>query len=303
MLGLDAYGSSSDDDDTVTDPPSARTAANRAETTRDAPEPSAPPAKPLFGNLPRPGVAKRVVRIPAPALRAALEDDSESDSEDGRAVKRARAAVVGGRGGSLAAALPKPKLAGSTGSGRGAALDLDRPSMRVDRASGDALEANETDEEEEELSEEEAGPHAADAYAVGDDGEYLHQEAFAHVGGGALDGETDDASVDLADGDSFVDRALAAAQKLERERHGREIRIQTISAADVRKAGRGVRASIMPVEGAFTNIHTVAGSSTARSKHQITSLLHDAKMAEQRILETGAKLKETRAAARQKYGW
>jgi len=159
MLGLDAYGSSSDDDDTVVDPPSARAEAIQAETTR---KPSASPSKPLFGNLPRPGVAKRVVTIPAPALRAALDDDSESDSEDGRAVKRARAAEsVRGRGGSLAEALPRPKLAGSMGSGRGAALDLGRPSANVNRARVDAVEANEAAAAED-LSDEEAGPHAAD---------------------------------------------------------------------------------------------------------------------------------------------
>mgnify|MGYP001997031798 CR=1 FL=1 len=106
----------------------------------------------------------------------------------------------------------------------------------------------------------------------------------------------------LGSGD-FVDQALAAAAKVERERHGRDIEIMTISADDLRKAPQRPGAAIIQHEGALSNIHTTQTSATAKHKHQLTSLLHEAKVEESRILEAGLKANQTRATNRRKYGW
>jgi len=303
MLGLDAYGSSSEDE--AREPAPAPSPRAR-ETRVDAPRPATAP-KLSFGNLPKPGGARRVVTIPAPALARALEDDSDSDSDD-RATKRARrsgaiAEAKDGTFGSLAAALPKPKRAlgggggGLGGGGGGVMLDLG------DSAEGDIARGYDDDEDED--GDDEAGPsvHAASMYAVDDNGEYVHQDAHVY----ALDAHTVDGGIEPSRADQnsgdFVDQALAAAAKVERERHGRDIEIMTIAADDLRKAPQRPGAAIIQPEGAFSNIQTTQASSTARHKHQLTSLLHEAKVEESRILEAGLKANQTRATNRRKYGW
>ena len=312
MLGLDAYGSSSDDEG-----PGAET------ETVPAPEPAAraPPAMPskatarasdvTFSKLPP--AARRVVTIPAPALARALDDDSDSDSDAIMASKRRKTAqTAGGSGASLTSALPKPKRAalgggGALGAGAlgggGAMLDLGTGGFGT-RANAEANECGDQGEEEEE-----AGPHAAAVYAVGDDGEYVnpnaayayHADAYDDDENG--DGATMPANEGAAQG-SFVDQALAAAAKAEYERHGREIKITTLSAADLRKRpGHGKTAPMLETEGMFQQVQATRASSTARNKHQITSLLHEAKVNEKQILEAGFKANATRAQNRKRYGW
>ena len=306
MLGLDAYGSSSEENE---------------PTNNDAPAPApAPaPAKPAparrpasaglnFSNLPKPGGSRRVVTIPAPALaRAAAGDESDSDS-DGYRAKRARGGEDGGESGagrlSLASALPKPKRAALGGSGGvlggggggGAMLDVG--------GGFDARERGALDEEAEE--EEEAGPsaHASSLYAVDDDGEYVNPETRAYAASGYVeDDERSEHPVLDSKSSDFVDQALAAAAKIERERHGREIKIMTINAEDVRKVPKGPGAAIIAPEGQLQHLQTTQASATARYKHQLTSLVHEAKVEEARVLESGDKLNATRAQARRKYGW
>jgi len=303
MLGLDAYGSSSDDEAQEREP----SPAPRAREARvDAPRPAAA-QKPSFGNLPKPGGARRVVTIPAPALARALEDDDDSDSDD-HAAKRARRAganaeASGGKIGSLAAALPKPKRAlgggggGLGGGGGGVMLDLGDD--------GEDSVARGHDEDEDEDEDEEAGPsaHAASMYAVDDDGEYVNRDAHVYAADAyAVSDDAEQTRANLSSGD-FVDQALAAAAKVERERHGRDIEIMTISADDLRKAPQRPGAAIIQHEGALSNIHTTQTSATAKHKHQLTSLLHEAKVEESRILEAGLKANQTRATNRRKYGW
>lgn len=313
MLGLDAYGSSSDDEGPGAD-------------TIPAPEPAAaraPPAMPSKATTVRasdvtfsklPPAARRVVTIPAPALARALDDDSDSDSDDIMASKRRKTAqTAGGSGASLTSALPKPKRAALGGGGTlgvgalgggGAMLDLGTGGFgsRVN------TDANECDDQEEE-EEEEAGPHAAAMYAVGDDGEYVNPNAAYAYDADAYDddengdGATMPANEGAAQG-SFVDQALAAAAKAEYERHGREIKITTLSAADLRKRpGHGKTAPVLETDGMFQQVQATRASSTARNKHQITSLLHEAKVNEKQILEAGFKANATRATNRKRYGW
>ena len=308
MLGLYAYGSSDDDDgtDTVAPRPTARATPSARKSASTKVASSLPPptsSSSLFSELPAASgtTTRRVVTIPAPALARALEDDSESDSEDERLAKRARGG--GGRDGagtSLAAALPKPKRDTGAG-GREMALDLgSRPTVS---SGAIGRRDDEAEDEEDELSDEDAGPHAADMYAVGDDGQWVNQDAYGDVGDANANAPEDDiVELDVM-GDAFVDKALAAAAKIERERNGREIKIATISAADLRKSARGPGAAIMPIEGQFSRIHTTQGSQAARHKHQLTELLHDAKVAEERTIESGVKAAHTRASNRQKYGW
>jgi hypothetical protein len=312
MLGLDAYGSSSDDEG-----PGAET------ETVPAPEPAAraPPAMPskatarasdvTFSKLPP--AARRVVTIPAPALARALDDDSDSDSDAIMASKRRKTAqTAGGSGASLTSALPKPKRAalgggGALGAGAlgggGAMLDLGTGGFGT-RANAEANECGDQEEEEEE-----AGPHAAAMYAVGDDGEYVNPNAAYAYDADAYDddengdGATMPANEGAAQG-SFVDQALAAAAKAEYERHGREIKITSLSAADLRKRpGHGKTAPMLETEGMFQQVQATRASSTARNKHQITSLLHEAKVNEKQILEAGFKANATRAQNRKRYGW
>ena len=312
MLGLDAYGSSSDDEG-----PGAET------ETVPAPEPAAraPPAMPskatarasdvTFSKLPP--AARRVVTIPAPALARALDNDSDSDSDAIMASKRRKTAqTAGGSGASLTSALPKPKRAalgggGALGAGAlgggGAMLDLGTGGFGT-RANAEANECGDQEEEEEE-----AGPHAAAMYAVGDDGEYVNPNAAYAYDADAYDddengdGATMPANEGAAQG-SFVDQALAAAAKAEYERHGREIKITTLSAADLRKRpGHGKTAPMLETEGMFQQVQATRASSTARNKHQITSLLHEAKVNEKQILEAGFKANATRAQNRKRYGW
>ena len=312
MLGLDAYGSSSDDEG-----PGAET------ETVPAPEPAAraPPAMPskatarasdvTFSKLPP--AARRVVTIPAPALARALDDDSDSDSDAIMASKRRKTAqTAGGSGASLTSALPKPKRAalgggGALGAGAlgggGAMLDLGTGGFGT-RANAEANECGDQEEEEEE-----AGPHAAAMYAVGDDGEYVNPNAAYAYDADAYDddengdGATMPANEGAAQG-SFVDQALAAAAKAEYERHGREIKITSLSAADLRKRpGHGKNAPVLETDGMFQQVQATRASSTARNKHQITSLLHEAKVNEKQILEAGFKANATRAQNRKRYGW
>ena len=312
MLGLDAYGSSSDDEG-----PGAET------ETVPAPEPAAraPPAMPskatarasdvTFSKLPP--AARRVVTIPAPALARALDNDSDSDSDAIMASKRRKTAqTAGGSGASLTSALPKPKRAalgggGALGAGAlgggGAMLDLGTGGFGT-RANAEANECGDQEEEEEE-----AGPHAAAMYAVGDDGEYVNPNAAYAYDADAYDddengdGATMPANEGAAQG-SFVDQALAAAAKAEYERHGREIKITSLSAADLRKRpGHGKTAPMLETEGMFQQVQATRASSTARNKHQITSLLHEAKVNEKQILEAGFKANATRAQNRKRYGW
>lgn len=301
MLGLEGYGSSSDDDD---DDIVVDASANARSVE---PVPVARPAPASFASLPRPS-ARRVVTIPAPALARALEDD-DSDSDAREAAKRRKTAPEArGTGLSLKAALPKPLRAGRGGGG---ALDLgtfDEGGRAVGAKSDSIAFASGARAAEED---EDVGPHAAAAYAVGDDGEYVDPTA-AYANGGADDDDDDDDDRNerggLTSGSarevSFVDRALAEAAKTERERHGRDIKIITLNAADVRKRpGQGTHAPVIENEGVLQQFAATRTSSTARHKHQITSLLHEAKVNEKQILETGSKASATRAANRQRYGW
>jgi hypothetical protein len=161
------------------------------------------------------------------------------------------------------------------------------------------------DEDEDEDEDEEAGPsaHAASMYAVDDDGEYVNRDAHVYAADAyAVSDDAEQTRANLSSGD-FVDQALAAAAKVERERHGRDIEIMTISADDLRKAPQRPGAAIIQHEGALSNIHTTQTSATAKHKHQLTSLLHEAKVEESRILEAGLKANQTRATNRRKYGW
>ena len=305
MLGLDAYGSSSEEDEPTKDDAPAPAPA-------PAPERPAPARRPAsaglnFSNLPKPGGSRRVVTIPAPALARAVEaDESDSDS-DGYRAKRARGGEDGGVSGagrvSLASALPKPKRAALGGSGGvlggggggGAMLDVG--------GGFDALDRGAVDEEVEE--EEEAGPsvHASSLYAVDDAGEYVNPETRAYAASGYVEDDGREQPVFDSKSSDFVDQALAAAAKIERERHGREIKILTINADDVRKVPTGPGAAIIAPEGQLQHLQTTQASSTARYKHQLTSLVHEAKVEEARALESGDKLASTRAQARRKYGW
>ena len=145
----------------------------------------------------------------------------------------ARGGEDGGESGagrvSLASALPKPKRAALGGSGGvlggggggGAMLDVG--------GGFDARERGAVDEEAEE--EEEAGPsaHASSLYAVDDDGEYVNPETRAYAASGYVeDDERSEHPVLDSKSSDFVDQALAAAAKIERERHGREIKLSLI---------------------------------------------------------------------------
>ena len=212
----------------------------------------------------------------------------------------------------MTSALPKPKRAalgggGALGAGAlgggGAMLDLGTGGFGT-RANAEANECGDQEEEEKE-----AGPHAAAMYAVGDDGEYVNPNAAYAYDADAYDddengdGATMPANEGAAQG-SFVDQALAAAAKAEYERHGREIKITTLSAADLRKRpGHGKTAPMLETEGMFQQVQATRASSTARNKHQITSLLHEAKVNEKQILEAGFKANATRAQNRKRYGW
>lgn len=318
MLGLDAYGSSSEDEDAPVPVPVA--------ATRNPPvPPTTTTAKTTAGvnfkALPRPSggaAAKRVVRIPAPALANAALLDTDSDDDDTRfgASKGGADASAAGRGGStsLASALPKPKRAAlgggggralGGGGGGGAMLDLGSHG-RADVGSAGWFGAGAGDDEDAE-DDAPAGPHAADAYAVDDEGRYVNQDAYAYAADAYAvgdDGRTpaEAEALDPQSGD-FVDRALRAAAKEERERHGRDVEIVSISAEAVRSGPKSNTAPIAPVEGILQDVFSVQTSATAKHKHQITSLLHEAKVAESRILESGQKLTQTRAAAKRKYGW
>ena len=148
-----------------------------------------------------------------------------------------------------------------------------------------------------------ASAHAASMYAVDDDGEYVNRDAHVYAADAyAVSDDAEQTRANLSSGD-FVDQALAAAAKVERERHGRDIEIMTISADDLRKAPQRPGAAIIQHEGALSNIHTTQTSATAKHKHQLTSLLHEAKVEESRILEAGLKANQTRATNRRKYGW
>ena len=317
MLGLEGYGSSSDDDDddngvsahaAPAAEPAARARAVTTSLSREATFSKLPPA------------ARRVVTIPAPALARALDDHSDSDSDDIMASKRRKTAqTAGGSGASLMTALPKPKRAalgggGALGAGAlgggGAMLDLGTSGFDARASAGaNGLGGGDDDDDGDEEEEEEAGPHAAAMYAVGDDGEYVNPHAAYAYDAEEYEGQEDDiqAATPADDGaaqGSFVDQALAAAAKAEYERHGREIKITKLSAADLRKRpGHGKTAPVLETEGIFQSFNSTRASSTARSKHQITSLLHEAKMNEKQIMEAGYKANATRAANRKRYGW
>ena len=135
MLGLEGYGSGSDDDSGGDD------GGGRVTLVRHSPSPPPEPAPEpapldltsrlpaprvttgsLFASVPKPGKTKgavaednggrrRVVKLkpaPAAAAAAALAPDSDDDDDD-RAAKRRKTAPTGGAG--LRAALPKPKNA------------------------------------------------------------------------------------------------------------------------------------------------------------------------------------------------
>ena len=320
MLGLDAYGSSSDEEDApipvaaTRDPPRVTPVATTAKTATTG---GGGGGGVNFKELPRPSggtAAKRVVRIPAPALANAALLDTDSDDDDwfgGNGATKTGASAAAREGTtSLASALPKPKRAAlgggalGGGGGGGAMLDLGN-NARADIGSGAGFEPAAGDEEDEEDAL--AGPHAADAYAVDDEGQYVNQETYAYAADAYAvgdDGLTRADAEELDPGSSdFVDRALRAAAKEERERHGRDVEIVSISAEAVRSGPKSNTAPIVPVEGILQDVFSVQTSSTARQKHQITSLLHEAKVQESRILESGQKLTQTRAAAKRKYGW
>lgn len=321
MLGLDAYGSSSEDEDAPVPVPVTETRNPPMPTTTATT--TAKTAGVNFKALPRPSggaAAKRVVRIPAPALAnaALLDTDSDDDDDDTRfgAAKGGANASAAAHGGStsLASALPKPKRAAlgggggralGGGGGGGAMLDLGSHG-RADVGSADGFGPGAGDDEDAE-DDAPAGPHAADAYAVDDEGRYVNQDAYAYAADAYAvgdDGRTlaEAEALDPQSGD-FVDRALRAAAKEERERHGRDVEIVSISAEAVRSGPKSNTAPIAPVEGILQDVFSVQTSATARHKHQITSLLHEAKVSESRILESGQKLTQTRAAAKRKYGW
>lgn len=151
MLGLEGYGSGSDDDSGAED------GGGRVTLVRHSPSPPPEPAPEpapldltsrlpaprvttgsLFASVPKPGKTKgaaaednggrrRVVTLkPAPAAAAALGPDSDDDDDDDRAAKRRRTAPTGGAG--LRATLPKPKNALGAG-GPAGGLELDAPGL------------------------------------------------------------------------------------------------------------------------------------------------------------------------------
>ena len=225
-----------------------------------------------------PPAARRVVTIPAPALARALGRRAIAIAMPSWAAKRRKTAQSERwSGASLTSALPKPKRAalgggGALGAGAlgggGAMLDLgtggfgraSTPRARRGRGRGGGGGGG-------------TGAHAASMYAVGDDGEYVNPNAAYAYDADAYDDDettrwcTMPANEGAAQG-SFVDQALAAAAKAEYERHGREIKITTLSAADLRKRpGHGKTAPVLETEGMFQQ-----SKPRARARRRETSI-------------------------------
>jgi len=304
MLGLDAYGSSSSDDEdertaTTHEPPKTTT------ETKTGAKPNGPVLS--FSHLPAPAsTSVNVIRRQRFISTLPTVSDSDDEDSDGSGVSRKRqksAAAVGTSSvaASLRATLPKPTRGGGRGASGGTMLelgsgwDVERRKVYEDVRTGSG-DVDEGDEEEAEV-----GPCAADAYAVGDDGEYVGGaawDAYA-VGDDGLTAAEHTAAATVSD----IDAMLAQAAKEEQERSGREVQIVTLSSHDVRRGPSTSSAPIVQMEGLLANVNTTKTSSTARHKHQLTSLLHEAKVEESRILEAGLKANQMRGQARRKYGW
>ena len=205
MLGLEGYGSGSDDDSGAEDGGGRVTLVRHSPSPPPEPEPAPEPSPldltsrlpaprvttgSLFASVPKPGKTKgaaaednggrrRVVTLkPAPAAAAAaLGPDSDDDDDDDRAAKRRRTAPTGGAG--LRAALPKPKNALGAGGpagglelGAGGApgLGAGGGGAQLDLGAGDA--AGHRAATGPELSN--LAPHPSRLYAVDESGAYAY---------------------------------------------------------------------------------------------------------------------------------
>ena len=272
MLGLEGYGSGTDDDDDDVGDNATRGRvtlltddAPPAEARAPSPPPSAKPAEApnfaaalpppkvttgsLFASLAAPGAgakgAKRVVAFRPPLKTDALGEDSDEDEEDEEKarVEKMRRGGGGGAPPSLASLLPKPVNVSRNGAGNGGVLGGGGAfggggGTVVDL--GETLAARERDEDDaNELDDVAAGPapHPSRAYATDERGEYLYASSSRDhdYGHASSHGDLPRSSATASVFD--VDDALAAALAAERARGNGGFAVRETNMASLRGDG------------------------------------------------------------------
>ena len=274
MLGLEGYGSGTDDDEDDVGDNATRgrvTLLTDDEPPLEARAPSPPPpAKPtdlpnfaaalpppkvttgsLFASLPAPGAdgangasgAKRVVAFRPPLKTDALGEDSDEDEanafferarDDARGSPRGDGAAA--RPPSLASLLPKPK------NGSGGVLGGGGAFGGGERAAVDLGDANTARDALTARGFDAPGavaagpaPHPSRMYATDERGEYLAEHAYANAPNASSRPLHDDDRTDAAAFD--VDGALAAALAAERGRGGAGFAVRETNMASLRGEG------------------------------------------------------------------
>ena len=342
MLGLEGYGSGSDDASDDDDGGGRVTLIARDEPPAPAPEPApSPPSRPdappaprqpldfasklpppkvttgnLFASLPPPGASakggKRVVQFRAPLKTSALaaaNANADADEDEDQSAKRRKTAPA--QRASLADLLPKPKADAALGAGRasgeggGATIDLGDAAGPGPSSAAAAADA----------SAPARGPalHPSQMYAVDESGAYAHAAHHQYHAWAPAPYPEDPGSNPTAGAGASgfdVDAALAAAMAEERARGG--------TGAGVREMNLdALRAGAAPVDASSATglafgdeyrdkLQREAGakpSATHKAKNQIGSLLYNAKQAELKIMEGRLQGVSHKAMTKQKYGW
>ena len=277
MLGLEGYGSGTDDDEDDVGDNATRgrvTLLTDDEPPLEARAPSPPPpAKPteapnfaaalpppkvtngsLFASLPTPGAgakgARRVVAFRPPLKTDALGEDSDEDEEDAETTRdetRPRRGDGAAAPPSLASLLPKPKHVSRPGDGNGGVLG---GGSAFGKNAGATVDLGDDETRDDARERRDAGamddvaagpaPHPSRLYATDERGEYLYAN---DGGGGARSGvvsDVPDDDVTLSGDAAFdVDGALAAALAAERGRGRGGFAVRETNAASLRGEGGG----------------------------------------------------------------